>query len=94
MSYIRLVSKLPYRHHIVVHPLELLLCGVKGVWRRVEFIGFEALLGELYLERLVILLTNAIASAHADDIKFNIEADFIIINLAHPPSRRATKLHR
>ena len=46
----------PYSNHVVVHPLELLLCGVESVWRRVKLVGFEALVGELDFERLVIFL--------------------------------------
>lgn len=55
---------LPCGYHIVVHLLQLLLRGIHGVWRWVQLIGLEALIGETDLERLVILL-NAIASPSA-----------------------------
>ena len=47
---------MPYRHHIVVHALQLLLCGIEYVWGWVEFIGLEALVRESNLERLFIFL--------------------------------------
>ena len=34
----------PYRQHIVIHLLELLLSGLQGIGRRVELVGFEALI--------------------------------------------------
>jgi hypothetical protein len=42
--------------HVVVHLLQLLLCGVEGERGRVELVGLEALFGELDLKVLVVLL--------------------------------------
>ena len=50
------MANVPYRNHIIVHLFELLLRGIKGVGRWVEFVRFEALFGELDLEGLVIFL--------------------------------------
>ena len=46
----------PYRDHVVVHVLQLGFCGMEGIWRWVELVGFEALVRESDLERLVIFL--------------------------------------
>jgi hypothetical protein len=46
----------PYGDHVVVHLLQLLLGDVHCVWRRVELVCLEGLVGEADLERLVILL--------------------------------------
>jgi len=34
---------LPNLDHVRVHPSQLLFRRVEGIWRRVEFVGFEAL---------------------------------------------------
>ena len=46
----------PYRDHVVVHVLQLGFRGMEGIWRWIELVGFEALVGESDLERLVIFL--------------------------------------
>ena len=40
----------------MVHLLQLLLCGRKGVWWRIQLVGLEAFIGKPDLERLVIFL--------------------------------------
>ena len=49
-------GSLPNFDHIRVYPLQFLLRCLEGVWRRVEFIGFKALVGESDFEGLVIFL--------------------------------------
>lgn len=48
----------PYGDHVAVHLLELFLRGLEGIWRRVEFVGLETLIGKLHLKRLVIFLNR------------------------------------
>lgn len=48
---------LPNLDHVRVHPSQLPFGGVEGIWGRVEFVGFEALVREPDLERLIILLS-------------------------------------
>ena len=52
---------IPDCYHIVVHLLQLGLGGVEGVGWGIEVVRFEALVGELDLERLVILLLNSLS---------------------------------
>jgi hypothetical protein len=47
---------LPNRDHIVVHLLQLLLCGLKGIGWRVELVGLEGFVGKGDREGLVIFL--------------------------------------
>ncbi len=49
--------KSPYGYHVVVHPPEFLLGGLEGIRRRIEFICFEALIGESDFKGLVIFLS-------------------------------------
>ena len=51
-----LYPNIPYSDHVVVHLLELILGRVESIWGRVELVGFEALIGKLDLEWLVIFL--------------------------------------
>lgn len=51
----RMVS-VPYGNHVVVHPLELPLCRLEGIWGRIEFVGLEALIGQPDFERCIIFL--------------------------------------
>lgn len=52
------MSELPYGNHVVVHPLQLFLGGVEGVWWRVELICLEALIGEPDFEGFIIFLST------------------------------------
>lgn len=52
------VDSLPHRDHIIIHPLQFLLCSIEGIWRRVEFVGLETLIREVNLERRIIFLQN------------------------------------
>ena len=49
----------PYFDHIRIHVLQFSLGSVQGVGRRVQFVGFEALIGEPDFERLVIFLSQS-----------------------------------
>ena len=51
-------GSLPGGDHVVVHLLQLLLGGVKGVGWWVELVGLEALVGEADLEGLLLGLCN------------------------------------
>ena len=55
---------IPYRDHIVVHLLELLLGGVECVWWGVELVGFEAFIRKIDFEGLIILLLITPVSIH------------------------------
>ncbi len=48
----------PYRDHVVVHPLELILRSMQGVRGRIELIGLEALVGKPDLEGFITFLTQ------------------------------------
>jgi hypothetical protein len=52
------VDSLPHRDHIIVHPLQFLLCSIEGIWRGIKFVGLETLIGEVNLERRIIFLQN------------------------------------
>lgn len=54
---------IPDGHHVVVHLLQLLLRRVECVGRRVELVGFEALIGEPDLEGLIVFLQGTGPSA-------------------------------
>jgi hypothetical protein len=56
---------IPYSDHVVVHLLQLLLGDIHCVWRRVELVGLEGLVGEADLEGLVILLWTVNHLLHA-----------------------------
>jgi len=47
---------LPNLDHVRVHPSQLLFRRVECIWGRVEFVGFETLVREPDLERLIIFL--------------------------------------
>ena len=83
-------QNLPYRHHIGVHALELFLRGLEGVRGRVEFVGFEALIRERDLERLVIFLESHINISWSPSTR---SAELFLLR-AHVLSRREMRRHR
>lgn len=48
----------PYRDHVVIHSLKLILCSMQGIRGRIELIGLEALVGKPDLEWFIIFLTD------------------------------------
>lgn len=56
------MSNIPHRDHVIVHLLQLLLCGVQFVRGRVELVRLETLVGELDGEILIIFLPAVLAA--------------------------------
>ena len=49
-------AHIPGGNHILVHLLQLGLGGLKSVGGRIKLISLEGLIGELDMERLLVLL--------------------------------------